>query len=380
MSSHNLDSSKKGQITLTFNWIYVLIAGTIILLFFVGIVMTQKTVSEKRLSSDIVQILDSIFTGATVSEQTKNFIDISGLSGFTLDFQCEIDREFGEEGSLKDIFSSYGLKDTSARVDTPIEAIFAPREIKGKELIVWSMPYTFPFKVMDLLFVTSSNTKYFVVGGSGNPPFKQELKDTMDGLNVEFDLPLASATIGNNFHIKIVDLGNVLSEGMNLPEGLMDIDDSKISGVSIHRATKKVTFYKAKNGIFQKTRSTDIDIISMPSQERDAAQFAAIFSSDDESYRCNMMKVFKRVELVSSVHQNKKEALNDYYQTAIINPTTASTCSTILSSDDSIHRLLTDAQTCTLVGYNECFRMQEFALSLKESNGELYNSECVRIY
>ena len=67
---------KSGQVQITFNWIYILIAGAVILLFFVGIVVKQKVVSEERLATDVVDILDSIFTAAGVSSKTKIFIDL----------------------------------------------------------------------------------------------------------------------------------------------------------------------------------------------------------------------------------------------------------------------------------------------------------------
>ena len=58
---------KKGQIQVTFNWIYITIAGAVILLFFFGIVVKQKAASEEKLSIEVVRILESILTGAGVS-------------------------------------------------------------------------------------------------------------------------------------------------------------------------------------------------------------------------------------------------------------------------------------------------------------------------
>ena len=81
-------SNKSGQVQLTFSWIYIMLAGAIILLFFVGLVFKQQAAAEESLAFDVVQIMDSIFTGAQVSEKTKNFIDVSGLADYTLSFNC----------------------------------------------------------------------------------------------------------------------------------------------------------------------------------------------------------------------------------------------------------------------------------------------------
>ena len=87
---------KRGQIEITFNWIYIVIAGAVILLFFFSLVVKQKQISEERLSNEVVQIMSSILTGAGVSEKTKNFIDASGLADYILYFSCDAGiSEFG---------------------------------------------------------------------------------------------------------------------------------------------------------------------------------------------------------------------------------------------------------------------------------------------
>src|SRR3989338_857556 len=79
---------KKAQMDVGFNWIYIMIAGVVILLFFTGIIVKQKTASQQQLSTDVVRIMESIFTAAGVSEKTKNSIDIIGLADYTLTFNC----------------------------------------------------------------------------------------------------------------------------------------------------------------------------------------------------------------------------------------------------------------------------------------------------
>ena len=141
---------KQGQVEVTFNWVYVLIAGAVILLFFIGLVVRQKAVSEEQLSIEVVRIMESIFTGAGVSEKTKNFIDISGLAEYTLYFGCS--NEVGE----------YGILGTSARAENAIDPFFAPKEIKASQLIVWSLPYRLPFLMTRLRGVHSQRVQYLI--------------------------------------------------------------------------------------------------------------------------------------------------------------------------------------------------------------------------
>jgi hypothetical protein len=382
------NNSKKGQITLTFNWVYILIAGVIILLFFVGIVMTQKSISENRLSYDVVRILDSILTGATVSEKTKTSIDTSALQDFVIEFRCEIDGPMGDQGGgFKDIFSFYGLKDTSATVETPIEVIFSPKEIKTKELIVWSMPYKIPFKVIDFLFITSIDTKYFVIGDN-DFFFREELKDTTDGLNIEFISDSNDIVGDNNFHVRIIDLGDngqsdpekrIITNEMPIPSKLNKFEESQISAVSF--TNHGLYFYEVRDGKFIQTNHDPVKIIAL-NTDRNAAKFAAIFSYDDEAYRCAMMKSFERLKLLSSIYFNKLGDIKMYYENGPVEEEKRETCNNLLNNGlnhASFEILNHKTNTCVSTGYGGCLDLVDTANKVEEFNENLF-SECTGVY
>mgnify|MGYP005657314267 CR=1 FL=1 len=75
-----LSHSRKGQVQLTVNWIYIVIAGAVILLFFAGLVVKGKDAAEKNIAEDVVQVMGNVFTGAGVSEKTKKKIDLNQQS------------------------------------------------------------------------------------------------------------------------------------------------------------------------------------------------------------------------------------------------------------------------------------------------------------
>ncbi len=375
--------SKKAQLTLTFNWIYVLIAGGIILLFFVGIVVKQKSVSETQLQGDVVRILESILTGATVSEQTKNFIDTSGLRDFTLEFVCELD----SGGGFRDVFSHYGIQGTSATIETPIEIVFAPSEIKTTELIVWSMPYDLPFKIMDFLFVTSRDTKYYVIG-SGDAAFRQELMNATGGLNIEFITSLDEVESGDNFHTRIIDLGGqFVTHNAAVPSALENQDDKAVSAV-VFPTTTSVVFYSKKGDHFESQQASPTQIVSIFPRERDAAKFGALFAGSNEAYTCTMMKAFKRVAILSDlyIHATEQtltfyEAEEGYLQLEGADPDLRSGCMVLYNSEDahSLELFNSAAQSCTLIGDQaECVRLRDFAQSIQSLNEELF--QCVKIY
>ncbi len=377
--SQLIKNNKKGQYTLAFNWIYVLIAGAVILLFFISIAVKQKSISEDNLSYDVTRILESIITAATASEQTKNFVDTSTLTDYTLVFTCEI----GDSGGgFKDIFSSYGVEGTSASEETIIEPIFAPGKIQAPEIITWSLPYKFPFKIMDVLMITSSNTKYYVIGDSSEQDFKEELLNSTIDLNFHFIDTFDEIDPGDSYHVRIIDFdsglsGSQITNNGAVPESLKSLDDSRVSAVSF-MASGGINYYKKESNHFEKVNNEVIPIISLSPDERDVAKYAAIFTYDDETYKCNMMKIFKRIEILALVYQGKYDELLDYYGEE--SDYHDSKCFSALDTSDPFNGMKISAQVCTSSGYSSCINLINFASEIEALNELLDDEQCIKVY
>ncbi|MBT5739703.1 hypothetical protein HOI26_01260 [Candidatus Woesearchaeota archaeon] len=292
--------TKKAQIQLGFNWIYILIAGAVILLFFVGIVAKQKTSSEEKLSYDIVGVMDSIFTGASVAEKTKNFIDTSGLVDVEFYFSC------------KEGLGEFGISGQSAAIQNAIDPLFSPSTIQTAEVITWSLPYHLPFKVVDFLFVTSKNTKYYLIDDGG--PFAFEFLNATDGINVESVNGIGDFKPGNNREVRIIDLRNIISAGTSVPDSLKGLGD-KVSVAQLTSDGSVIYYKKDSDNRWRQQRSAPI--ISVDG-ERDAAKYAALFAADSEQYLCNMEKAMKRLTYVSEVYSGKVEDILAYYQENVV--------------------------------------------------------------
>ncbi len=286
---------KKAQMEVTFNWVYILIAGAVILLFFVGLVARQKTVSEERLSGEVVQVMSSILAGAGVSEKTKNFIDASGLADYTLYFQC-----------LEGV-SEFGIKDKPARTQNSIDPIFAPHEIRSSRIVTWSLPYTLPFKVMDFLFIIPSNVKYYIMGNDAD--FVNEFLNSTEGIERVFVAGLQQIEPEENLQVRIIDTSGTVIPGSNVPAQLQYFEDEEVSAV-VFTGANQVDFYQKQSSSWRKSNLNPLRIISLPG-ERDAAKYAAIFSADDQMYWCNMNKALTRLDLLTKVYGGEEIAYGE---------------------------------------------------------------------
>src|SRR3989344_1339229 len=285
--------NSKGQIEIAFNWIYILIAGAVILLFFVGIVVKQKTVSEQNLATEVVRLLDSIFIAASSADQSKIFLDTQGLKDYTLYFNCE--------GGV----SEYGIKGQGLPLQNEIDPVFAPLEFNTRGLILWSLPYKFPYKVIDFLFLSPQGMKYLLLGsGVSNSldDFKHNFISAAEDLNPNLRLEvvelnsvsdLNDLAVNSNELLRIVDFdGDIIIENSPIPSQFLNSEVSVVQ-FKTDGQNKAVYYYKkGKNGNWERLRNFDpvkpVPIVSL--DEEDTAKYAAIFSGNDETYWCNMQK------------------------------------------------------------------------------------------
>lgn len=363
--------NKKAQIQSTFHWVYILIAGVVILLFFAGTVVKVSKRSEESLQRDVVRVMESILVAAGVSEKTKREIDISGLKDYVFEFNCQ-----EEQGT-------FGLKGKITK-EISLEPIFAPLEIKSSKLILWSLPYKLPFKVTDLLIVTSLNTKYFVFGGEGTK-FREELeKDVLpeekEGFKLNFEFVESGKEgeidLGENYQARVIDLEGRIKERDSVPGNLGKGGDDKITAVSLTSSGKMFYFQKEGN---KWKKTGEAEIISM-AEGKEAAKYAALFAADAESYQCNMVKAFKRLRYLNEVYESKLNEIIAFYDR---NPGALQreACLLGFSFFDTDFRFFKSAvPSCLLLGQNYCTELPAKAEKLQKVNYELFREGCLSLY
>ncbi|MEW5896525.1 MAG: hypothetical protein AB1668_02430 [Nanoarchaeota archaeon] len=381
---------KKSQIEVTFNWIYIAIAGAVIILFFVGIVMRQAQVSEEKLSADIVRIMNSILTGAGVSEKTKNTISSSGLVDYTLYFTCE--------GGISEL----GIKGKSARQYNAIDPVFVPGEIHSTQIILWSLPYMLPFKVADFLLVAPVNRKFYLL--SSDMGYVEEFLNVTEGFNREYIDSIEEIELSGDLSVRIIDADGMHIPFEPVPASLQPFDDSRVSAIVLREG--EADYYQkdssqkgnlAGGSSWKKLNKEPIKIISLGG-ERDAAKYAAIFAENDQVYQCNMLKAFKRLGMVTEIYGGsnigsgeiggKLKEMIDYYE---MRPelSLSTECTSYLTASEgnavlALTLLKNKAKACEL-GLNAggslsaCTDLISAAAKVKQVNKELRLS-CITLY
>jgi len=274
---------KKSQISTQFAWIFILIAGAIILIFFVSIVYKQKAVSETKLSATVLTQLETILTGAGLSPGTVNIIDTPEIE---LNLICD------ETG-----YSTYFVNKVSGP-DNPPQVIFAPDIIKGKKLITWALGFNAPFRVTNFLYLSSPDIKYVLIN-----PSSEVTRSLPEEFTIEITSSISDINTRGFEKIRLVFF-DLDPAQIQIPLQLQP-KNTDVSAVRISQGT--ATFYKISADRSRFEQEGTLPCVDMPSL------YGAIFAQDFTFYECSMKKAFKRLNLVAKIYAARENALLDYF-------------------------------------------------------------------
>ena len=283
-------------IEMEFHWIFVLIAGAVILTFFFSLVQKQQDLSERKLSVTLAAQMDAIFTGAIESKgTTQTLVTPQPGIAFSCNNVCECAYTIGEKTTE---FSD--------------KLMFAPPLLKGQDAVAWALDWKLPFRIANFLILTNPTIKYYVVyetSESVSERLHARLKKALAAeLNVETLGSLSSAydmTYQGESHTRFIFLG---TSEPSLSSLHTTFEEQDVSGVWIK---------DERSAVF--SDKTDPDELSFREREvllaGDATAYAAMFSADADMYECMLKRGFGKMAIVAEVNHGRarelKEALID---------------------------------------------------------------------
>jgi len=276
---------KKAQISIQFSWIFIIIAGALILLFFISIVYKQKEISETKLSASVLNQLETILTSSGLSPGTVNELDTPELE---LNFICD-----------SDSYSEYSVKNTPLTKETPYDIFFTQETIKGNKILTWALEFKAPFSTSNFLFISDPLTKYVFVNPSSK--FAQEIYgDLPEEFKKESVSNLDSVETAGFHSVKLI----FFEQPYSLPIQLQD-PNLAVSAVQI---TKGAVYFYKSSGTSLEIEDSPIPYLDTPSL------YGAIFAKDNEFYKCTMKKAFRKLSIVSKVFAERESELQSHFE------------------------------------------------------------------
>jgi len=381
--------SKKGVIEIQFNWIFVLIAGALILTFFIIVVQKQKQVADVKLIGAIKADLSTILIGSQVSRGTSSLVDIPAVDIY---YDCE----------------GYAITNLQA-IDPGIS--FSPNLLKGYNLMMWSLDWNVPFRVDNFLFITSPGVRYiFIKRNSGdntwddfyesedNPSFPPRtiIQDGEERILFNKDLMIVSEAKNydfeneNNYKIRFIFWDDNIIRNQRF-SNLQDIPDETVTALYYEPDNScsgegfdcfgEVIFYEKgadASRKFKKWRDDDDKARSYYLGR--TSLIAAVFAEDPEHYNCNMRRAFKKLAFIAQVYLDKVDDLYDYYK-----ETNNDNCKLISSASTALHIIIDGAEDLSedfphAADLNDIEEIYGQILVLENINNRLQRLSCAEIY
>ncbi len=277
---------KKGAIELPFHWIFVLIAGFVILAFFFSIALKVRKASEQKLEAELASTMDAIFNLALQSPGTLQNITIPRkglLISCTAPPGCDCNFKVGKR--------SVGYKD---------KIVFATDALLGKKGFFWTLEWKYPFHSTNFLYSTNEEIRYNIVYTGEEKQLKQELEKTLLGeLNVKFydNKDLKEIPWEGEQHTRFVFIGELKGYELHKSFKKRSVDAVEISN-------NQIIYFEKEKEILKKIRE-----IAIPSNDVPVI-LGAIFSSGEEMFLCNMASAFEKERHVSEVFRIALNEIN----------------------------------------------------------------------
>jgi len=257
-------SNKRG-IEFSFTWIFAVIIGAFILVLAIyattKIISTGETQTATVTAKEIGILLNPLETG--FEEETTTSFSVNTDTRIYND--CDNIGEFGNQ-IIKTSQKSFGKwANSGIEIEFQNKYIFSGNYEEGKIFHVFSKSFDFPFKVADVIFLSSSDKKYCFFNAPTN--IKGELEKLKQA-------NLLTDCTGDENAIKVC-FDSATSTGCNVTV--------KYNSGYVEKKGERLYF------------------------ETDALMYGAIFA-DKEVYECQTKRLMQRAENLGSIY-NKKASL-----------------------------------------------------------------------
>ena len=282
-----MKKSKKASIEVQFNWVFVLIAGAVILIAFFSFISKQRAASDQGLAESLVKDIAFLAEGAASAK--KAWQTIEGTSR-DIEPKCEEDCSCSlNVGGYTHPFGDLML--------------FVPSPLSGDKLVFWSQDWSIPFRTTNFLYMSSKNIKYWLVYTQKNEPLIEEITSifprelTMQTIHLD---DLNTIESEDYEFIKIVFLNSGFFRADDLAQKLHEsLERVNVKGVLIDQNKAEATFYEKINPKKLEFVAKKAPIAGL------ATILGAIFSEDQNMYSCQLEKALEKSESVIRIYAER---------------------------------------------------------------------------
>jgi len=285
-----MKTTKKSQIEISFNWIFVLIAGAVILFFFIKIINSELDLGLRVSTSKAVSNMNVLMS---TLQQSPDSISVQQRVSYEINFKCDI------EGH------TFKIKDSGSNL--PNQAIFAPETIGDSRLITWIRTFKVPYDLTSTLYFTDEKTRYVFLNDSDNDKKVKYYYDLFpENISKEYITLTEFQNKGDQGHRQYILIINQEASDTNF--GFEDIRLAKKIKyvIAVNYTNKKINFYKFQDRAYL-TNPVSKDYFT------DESIIGAMISGNPELYECAMNKILEQIRITADINEERIKSIANAY-------------------------------------------------------------------
>ena len=274
---------KKGVIEIQFNWLFVLIIGAVILILFSGIIIRQKNISEISKNALILNNLNAILSGSEISQGTINVVDIPKTK---IEFRC----------------NRYSIGKLSKQLD--VMNVFTPSVLESDRLIPMTLDFSIPYRVTNLIYLTSPNYRYVFVGNDDTAKEMINMMPNESFSEIFSDSSSLSYRGENKVRLIFFNIGR----DDNVPTDFISVSDNDVTALNVdgNLESGRIEFFRKSGNKFESSGTSDY--------LGKETLLGSIFSDNPEVYNCVMDNVFEKINIVTQIYIDKTNRIKEQYK------------------------------------------------------------------
>src|SRR3989344_96033 len=163
----------KAQMSSSFNYIFALVIGGIVFMFFVGFAYKFIDFSGSLSAAELVSSLNDEFAAFSASDSAEKTLSFSQDLSFRV-----YEGKILSDGQSKDID----------------HIIFAPFEVKGEDILLATKSLEIPYRIGNVFYIADGKTVYILVYDASTEDVVQELQSSYTSLPQNFPVEIVSTT------------------------------------------------------------------------------------------------------------------------------------------------------------------------------------------
>lgn len=289
--------SKKAELSSTFTYIFALVVGAIILVFFIRFAIQAEKGGTELVKAEVLQSLDSSLQAFSVSTYSTDVLPKPP-------WPQVISLRFGTKANCgKAMIEGQKYFAQIPRI------IYGPEEMKGKQLQAWTISWHFPFRVANFFFLTNDRSLYYLMPGNDNKDFVRSISSTQQAweyklerlpkeLRVSYTETEPSQKPAQADMIKINYFKPVSKAPNNMKGAYIKMsNECKDENEPNYRCFGTAEFYDG---------SKNTGTTTFLGREM---MFGAIMASTIEEYECQHKRALDELERMTDVYTGKAEKL-----------------------------------------------------------------------